>query len=163
MCLLAYSQWCNHRSTNLGRRIPNGMGVKIRLALELRRKGRDWIALCPGIDVASQAPTKRGALYGIREAIELWFESCIARNVLSEALSDAGFNKTEPGEAVPEGTPNIVMTTSTRKSAPGSTAAESPTFNFKFRKRSGQRFLEGFIPKMLERGGPYSHASFQVD
>ena len=138
------------------------MDVKIQLALELRLEGRDWVARCPGIDVASQAPTKRQALGGIREAIELWFESCIARNVLSEALSDAGFKEIGPGEKVPEGVPNIVTPTPTRKSAPESRAAESPKFNFELRRRSGQRFLEGFIPEMLERGGPYNHASVQM-
>lgn len=138
------------------------MDVEIQLALEVRLEGGDWIARCPGIDVASQAPTKSQALRGIREAIELWFESCIARNVLSEALCDAGFKRIEPSEKVSEEVPNIVTTPPTRESAPESRAAESPTFKFKLRRRRGQMFLEGFIPEMLERGGPYHHASVQM-
>lgn len=138
------------------------MEVKIQLAIAMRLDGRDWIARCPGIDVATQARTKRQALAGIGEGVELWFESCIDRNVLSEALSEAGFKTIGPGEKVPAGAPNLVATMPALKSGPESHAAESPTFGFELRRRNGQSFLEGFIPEMLVRSGPYNHASVQV-
>jgi predicted RNase H-like HicB family nuclease len=40
----------------------------------------------------TQAETERQAMESLREAVELWFESCISRNVLDEALVEAGFN-----------------------------------------------------------------------
>lgn len=46
----------------------------------------------------TQADTKSNAIASLKQAVELWFESCIARNVLDQALHEAGFYKLEPGE-----------------------------------------------------------------
>ena len=39
----------------------------------------------------TQARTKKEALEALREAVELWFESCIERGVLDTALNEVGF------------------------------------------------------------------------
>lgn len=52
------------------------------------RDGQEWLAWCPAIDVITQARTKKQALESLREAVELWFESCIERNVLAKALHE---------------------------------------------------------------------------
>lgn len=118
------------------------MDVKIQLAVQLRLDGRDWIARCPSIDVASQARTKRAALKNLREAIELWFESCIGRNVLNEALSDSGFIRLKACETLPEDAPNTVVSRDILGSAPENRSAESPAINLAVKRRSGQEFLE---------------------
>jgi len=45
----------------------------------------------------TQAETEQRAVESLREAVELWFESCISRNGLDEALVEAGFNRLQPG------------------------------------------------------------------
>ena len=62
-----------------------------KLEIRLSQDGRDWLAWCPSIDVMTQASTKNKALEAIKEAVEDWFESCIERGVLEEALREAGF------------------------------------------------------------------------
>ena len=135
------------------------MDVKIQLAVQMRSDGRDWIALCPSIDVASQAHTKREALRSLREGVELWFESCIGRNVLSEALSASGFTRLKAGEKLPGRAPNTVVTRNLLGSAPENRRAESSAINFAVKRISGQNFVEGYIPGTLARGGPYYHVA----
>ena len=60
-----------------------------------------WLAWCAPLDIMTQTETERQALESLQEAVELWFESCISRNVLDEALVEAGFNRLQPGDAVP--------------------------------------------------------------
>lgn len=65
----------------------------VKLDIWLRKDGKAWLAKCPSIDLVTQAPTKKGVLVAIQEAVSLWFESCIGRNVLNEALEELGFKK----------------------------------------------------------------------
>jgi hypothetical protein len=46
----------------------------------------------------TQAETEQRAIDSLREAVELWFESCISRNVLDDALIEAGFNRLQAGD-----------------------------------------------------------------
>ncbi len=61
---------------------------------------RRWIALCPMVGVASQGTTADEAKQCLQEAVELWFESCIERGVLDQALREANFRPF--GDAVPD-------------------------------------------------------------
>ena len=135
------------------------MDVEIQLTVQLRSDGRDWMALCPSIDVASQARTKRGALRSLREGVELWFESCVARNVLGDALSASGFTRLQSGEKLPEDAPNTVVTRDPLGSAQDDRLAESPAICVTVKRRRGQDFLEGYIPSTLARGGPYNYVA----
>ena len=72
------------------------VSYKVRLEAVLRLDGRQWLAWCPSIDVMSQAETKKKALASLQEAVDLWFESCIERDVLDEALTEAGFLQAKP-------------------------------------------------------------------
>jgi predicted RNase H-like HicB family nuclease len=56
-----------------------------------RDSARRWVASCPLIGVASQASTAGEARRCLQEAVELWFESCIERGVLEQALREANF------------------------------------------------------------------------
>jgi predicted RNase H-like HicB family nuclease len=52
---------------------------------------RRWVAACPMVGVVSQAQTANGARKCLQEAVELWFESCVERGVLDQALREANF------------------------------------------------------------------------
>ena len=69
--------------------------ISVKLRIETKRDGSRWLACCPTIDVMTQERTKSSAVECLREAVELWFESCIARQVLHEALEECGFAKNE--------------------------------------------------------------------
>ncbi len=77
--------------------------VELRVKLEAltRQDGPRWLAWCRPLDVMSQSDTEEGALESLKEAVELWFESCIERNVLDAALLECGFNRMKAGDPVP--------------------------------------------------------------
>ena len=68
------------------------VGLRVKLEACTRQKGAVWLAWCAPLDVMTQAETEQRAMESLREAVELWFESCISRNALDEALVEAGFN-----------------------------------------------------------------------
>jgi predicted RNase H-like HicB family nuclease len=67
--------------------------LSVKLEATTKREGDRWVAHCVPLDVYSQADTKAKSLASLTEAVELWFESCLDRDVLSEALAEVGFNK----------------------------------------------------------------------
>lgn len=67
------------------------MTLNIKLEVATRQDGDVWAASCLPLDVVTQADSKEQALSSLKEAVELWFESCIERNVLDQALREAGF------------------------------------------------------------------------
>jgi predicted RNase H-like HicB family nuclease len=75
---------------------------KVSFQAVLRLDGRQWLAWCPSLDVMTQAETKKKALTSLQEAVELWFESCIERDVLDEALTEAGFLQPKPAPSPAE-------------------------------------------------------------
>lgn len=75
--------------------------LSVKLEARTRYDGRVWLAWCPPLDVMTQAENEQQALASLREAVELWFESCIARNALDQALTEAGFCPRHPGDDVP--------------------------------------------------------------
>jgi predicted RNase H-like HicB family nuclease len=85
---------------------PISMGetvtLDIKLSAYVRRETRNrWVAICPRIDVASQGHTAEEAKKCLREAVELWFESCVRRGVLDQAMREANFQPLAPGEEAP--------------------------------------------------------------
>ncbi len=76
-------------------------GYTVRLRAWFRRDGQQWIVWCSALDVMTQSRTRKGALESLREAIELWFESCIEREVLDGALKESGFAKAAHNDALP--------------------------------------------------------------
>jgi hypothetical protein len=48
----------------------------------------------------TQAKNEESALASLRAAVELWFESCIARNLLDQALTEVGFHRRRPGDGL---------------------------------------------------------------
>ena len=80
------------------------MGETIKLEVNLgayvrRETSRRWVATCPQIGVVTQAATSDEAKACLQEAVELWFESCIERGVLDQALREANFRPSLPSAA----------------------------------------------------------------
>ena len=67
--------------------------LNIQLDAVIRQDGPDWIATCPALDVVTQSETADMALSSLEHAVEGWFESCLDRNVLQQALSECGFER----------------------------------------------------------------------
>lgn len=71
------------------------MADKVAISLELmchvRQDEETWAAGCPALNVYSQGSSKDDAIRCLKEAVELWIESCIERDTLQSALRDCGF------------------------------------------------------------------------
>lgn len=66
--------------------------LEINLKAYVRREtAQRWIATCPHIGVVTQGGSSSDAKRCLQEAVELWFESCIERGVLDQALREANF------------------------------------------------------------------------
>lgn len=78
------------------------VNLTVRLEVAFRQEGECWLAWCLPLDVMTQAETKEKALESLKEAVGLWFESCIQRGVLDAALIEVGFHPAKPGEHVPK-------------------------------------------------------------
>ena len=114
----------------------------VRLTLSVQRDGRDWIVSCPNLGVMTQARTKKGALKDLREAVELWFESCIGRKVLSSALQESGFRKVGQ-DGIAEGCDYVRVHESKR-------VGQRPNrISFKPGKKHGEEYIEALIPAYL--------------
>jgi len=55
------------------------------------RDGQAWVAYCQSLDLSSCDATPEAALDAVKEAIELWLESCIERGTLEDALFELGW------------------------------------------------------------------------
>lgn len=121
---------------DMGREVSE---VSVKLQVETKRDGTQWLARCPAIDVVTQARTKSGALDCLKEAVQLWFESCIERKVLSEALEECGFGQrqTSPTGPVNEVRMKTIHSASTNKGM------------FSVAHHQGMSFIDGFIPACI--------------
>lgn len=121
------------------------VSITIRLQTWYRRDGREWLAWCPAIDVMSQARTKVKAMESLREAVELWFESCFERGVLNEALVECGFSKIGM-ENVGDETDSSCDQVSIRKTQTSSHPVPLPARPFSLSQFKGDDFIDGTIP-----------------
>lgn len=90
------------------------MGEMITLQIRLRAFVRKetklrWVAVCPSIGVASQGRNVDEAKRSLREAVELWFESCIERGVLDQAMREVNFRPLANGEELPPDKEHVLM------------------------------------------------------
>ena len=67
--------------------------LSIQLEAVVHCVDQEWVAVCPPLDVASQGESQEAALAALTEAVEAWFESCLERNVLDQALIECGFQR----------------------------------------------------------------------
>jgi predicted RNase H-like HicB family nuclease len=78
----------------------NSVDLSINLQAVLRKDEDVWVAWCPSLDIASQGETLDAAVQSLEVAVEGWFESCLERGVLKEALKEAGFVLSKDGMPV---------------------------------------------------------------
>lgn len=93
------------------------MGETIKLDIQLRafvrRETRNlWIAVCPKIDVVTQGTSAFDAKRCLNEAVQLWFEDCVERGTLQQALRECGF-RTAPREEAETSPERILVTRET--------------------------------------------------
>ncbi len=118
------------------------VGYNVRLHAWFRRDGRDWIVWCPAVDVMTQSRTRKRALESLREAIELWFESCIQRGVFAAALKEVGFSKVPSDEETPEGVDVV------RQPAHLHITTKEP-ISFSLGHHKGSDYIDGTIPAYI--------------
>ena len=119
-------------------------GYSVRFQAWFRRDGRAWIAWCPAVDVMTQAETMKRARESLREAVKLWFESCIERNALGEALTELGFSELPLGEAPPAGAETVAVIRQ-----PDAQPAPCASMSFSIGSGKGSDCIEGTIPAYI--------------
>lgn len=77
--------------------------LEFRLPADIKKKGRIFVSRCPLLDVYSQGNTRAKSLENLREAIKLFFESCIARGTLEQVLRESGFESAADAQTLPRG------------------------------------------------------------
>lgn len=122
------------------------VSYKVKLEYKVRLDGRDWLAWCVPLDIMAQATSKKRAIKSLQEAVELWFGSCIERNVLHQALLEVGFHKAKPGDPpIPDGTSIVDVVTQQRQ-----TLTESATLSSFIDARKGRSsYIEVSIPAYI--------------
>ncbi len=75
------------------------MAVPVRFRMEVFREGRQYVSLCPELNVSSFGETQQEAEEALKEAVRLFVEQCEEMGTLAEVLEEAGFEHvTEPAE-----------------------------------------------------------------
>ncbi len=87
--------------------MTDSIGVVLRLSAFLRKEGACWESSCPTLDVYSQGDSKEEAKANLQEAVELWMESCLERNTLSDALRELGWHRVPLDWPTPPDTDSI--------------------------------------------------------
>ncbi len=80
-------------------RLQNLVFVKFLLKANVfKEKPGMYVSHCPALDLYSQGDTPEEAREMIHDAVRMFIESCVERNVLNEVLADCGFFQIQ-GEA----------------------------------------------------------------
>lgn len=72
--------------------------LNFRLPYTLTPRDRWVVASCPVLDVHSQGHTEEEATANLREAVQLFLESCIDLGTLDQVLKDSGLHVSEAQE-----------------------------------------------------------------
>ncbi len=70
--------------------------------VESHREGSTWVATCPALDVASHGRTKKESCKMLREALEGFFEDCLAHDTLWTVLEERGLMPSRTSAVVME-------------------------------------------------------------
>lgn len=90
--------------------MQNEVKVSVNLQVALRLDGDTWVGVCPSLDLASQGETEDLALQAVTDAVEVWFESCLERGVLAQALEASGFKRATHNAVVLDGVDTVDIT-----------------------------------------------------
>ncbi len=95
----------------MGGTMTDSIAVKMRLSAFARPEGDLWESSCPTLDIYSQGDSEAEAKANLKEAVELWMESCLERNTLGTALRELGWHFVPPGLPALSGTDSIEVVT----------------------------------------------------
>jgi predicted RNase H-like HicB family nuclease len=82
--------------------VDDSVEIKVKLRCFARFDGERWISRCPSLDLYSQGGTEEEATASLKEAVELWMESCLERETLPRALRELGWRPHPAGVAPPD-------------------------------------------------------------
>lgn len=125
----------------------------VKFDIWLRKDDRIWLSNCPSLGLITQAPTKKDVLVAIEEAVSLWFQSCIDRGVLREALQELGFKRSpwdRKSDSLPES--NFIAI---RESIPEEILESHSSFSLDPRKNAINGVIPAYIAK--EQLGRFIH------
>jgi predicted RNase H-like HicB family nuclease len=92
------------------RQVTETITLTVTLHAFVRKEAKlRWVAVCPALGVASQGIDAEDAKRSVHEAVELWFESCVERGVLDQALREANFRPLPPDEQLPDDCEHVVV------------------------------------------------------
>ncbi len=73
---------------------------QIVIRAELFKEGRQYVALCPELNVSSFGDSLEDARHSLREAVSVFLEECARLGSLQHVLEEAGFSHTKT--AIPQ-------------------------------------------------------------
>ena len=80
--------------------MSESINLEVQLRAFVRRETRNrWIAICPKLDVVTQGTSADDAKRQLDDAVQGWFEDCIERGTLEQALRECGFRTATHEEA----------------------------------------------------------------
>ena len=62
------------------------------MEVTFKPSGKYWIGSCPSLNVSTQGESFEQAKENLKEALILFFESCLSRGTLEEVLRRAGYS-----------------------------------------------------------------------
>lgn len=71
----------------------DSLKIQLRLTCYVREEDSEWLAGCPSLDVHTQADSKEESCEALREAVQLWLESCLERETLPAAMRELGWHR----------------------------------------------------------------------
>ncbi len=90
--------------------MPDTVTISVQLLCRVNEEEKGlWSAGCPRLDVYSQGGTREDAKGALKEAIELFIESCLERDTLDEVLRDSGFRLLLSGVEASESSEHIAV------------------------------------------------------
>jgi predicted RNase H-like HicB family nuclease len=93
-----------------GKQVAETVALTVNLQAFVRKDTkRRWVAVCPSLAVASQGTSAKNAMRSLEEAVEAWFESCIERGVLDQALRESNFRPLAAGEEIRSGSDDVLV------------------------------------------------------
>ncbi len=117
------------------------VSLVVRLKCFVEEEDGLWVAGCPSLDVFSQGDSEEEARASIEEAVKLWFESCLERNTLTQAMQELGFRPIPPGHTPAESEDVIAMVESPTEilGQPFEIAIEIPAYQAAMFSEPGKR------------------------
>lgn len=59
--------------------------------VDFRPENDYWLASCPDLDLTTQGKTFEEAQFNMKDALMLFFESCLRRGTLEQVLKESGY------------------------------------------------------------------------